>query len=152
MHYLIQKTTRQHIAVADDMPCPVECVKVRADDEGWVKYRGERCPVPLRSRVDVVGVNGEMLNGKEARGIVWSAVVCYRPECDTISTAFDTAGREFADPIMGRAGETIAPPPTTERAYTSTPRSTAPAHETAAMLLCIICAFALGALIGWGWM
>ena len=141
MHYLIQKTTRQHIAVADDMPCPVECVKVRADAQGWVKHQGERCPVPLRSRVDVVGVNGEWLNGKEARGIVWSAVACYRPECDTISTAFDTAGREFAYPIMGRAGETMPPPP-----------ATAPAHETAAMLLCIICAFAIGALIGWGWM
>jgi len=157
MHYLIQKTTRQHIAVADDMPCPVECVKVRADAEGWVKHSGPWCPVPLRSRVDVVGLRGEWLNGKEARGIVWSAVACYRPECETISTAFDPmlkAAIRFVesaksaesavgfDTIIARAGETAD----------DLPAATAPGHETAAMLLSIICAFTIGALIGWGWM
>lgn len=158
MHYLIQKTTRQHIAVADDMQCPVECVKVRADAEGWAKHRrGALCPVPINSRVDVVGKVGSPLYAREARGIVWSAVACYRPECETISTAFDPmlkAAIRFVesaksaesavgfDTIMARAGETAD----------DLPADTAPGHETAAMLLSIICAFAIGALIGWGWM
>ena len=147
MHYLIQKTTRQHIAVADDMPCPVECVKVRADAQGWVKHQGERCPVPLRSRVDVIPVGGYALNsdimrGVRAAGIVWSSVAKYRPECDT---------------IMARAGETV-PHHTdgldhvTRYQSDDLPAATAPGHELAAMLLSIICAFAIGALIGWGWM
>lgn len=128
MHYLIQKTTRQHIAVADDMPCPVECIKVRADAQGWVKHRrGAPCPVPINSRVDVVGKVGSPLYAREASGIWWDDVAKYRPECDT---------------IMARAGETVD----------DLPADTAPGHELAAMLLSIICAFALGALIGWGWM
>ena len=132
MHYLIQKTTRQHIAVADDMPCPVECVKVAADADGWVRYRGERCPVPLRSRVDVVAVGAVALNcdvfrGLPAADINWTRVEKYRPECDT---------------IMARAGETAD----------GLPADTAPSHELAAMLLSVVCAFAIGALIGWGWM
>lgn len=132
MHYLIQKTTRQHIAVADDMPCPVECVKVRADKDGWVVYHDVVCPVPRNSRVDVIPVGGYALNsdimrGVRAAGIVWSSVAKYRPGCDT---------------IMARAGETAD----------DLPADTAPGHETAAMILSIICAFAIGALIGWGWM
>jgi len=127
MHYLIQKTTRQHIAVADDMPCPVECIKVRADAQGWVVYRDVVCPVPINSRVDVVGKAGSPLYAREASGIWWDRVAKYRPGCDT---------------IMARAGETVD----------DLPADPAPGHELAAMLLSIICAFALGALIGWGWM
>ena len=127
MHYLIQKTTRQHIAVADDMPCPVECVKVSADAEGWVKNSGRGCPVPYDSRVDVICHNGDRTIGAYAKYTDWSRVAKYRPECDT---------------IMTRAGETAD----------GLPADTAPGHETAAMLLSIICAFAIGALIGWGWM
>jgi hypothetical protein len=129
MHYLIQKSTRQHIAVADDMPCPVECVKVRADADGWVKHSGGAgCPVPINSRVDVLGVgarfeNSDVLRSRRAEDINWSRVAQYRPDCDT---------------IMARAGETVA--------------DTAPGHEAAAMFLSVLCAFALGALIGWGWM
>lgn len=133
MHYLIQKTTRQHIAVADDMPCPVECVKVRADAEGWVKHSGAVRPVPAECLVDVRGNSdsGFVVCFEElASRITWDRVTQYR-----------------------LAHDLPPPPPTTERAYSSAPRATsAPGHETAAMLLSIICAFAIGALIGWGWM
>jgi hypothetical protein len=127
MHYLIQKTTRQHIAVADDMPCPVECVKVRADRNGWVVYHGVVCPVPTNSRVDICTMDGKVFAGMLAWDVKWSRVSDYRPECDT---------------IMARAGETAD----------DLPAATATGPETAAMLLSIICAFAIGALIGWGWM
>ena len=141
MHYLIQKSTRKHIAVADDMPCPVECVKVRADADGWVKHSGgATCPVPISSRVDVLGVgdrfgNSDVLRHRRAESINWSRVAQYRPDRDT---------------IMARAGETadhLLPPAPTE--YRS---AAVVAADTVAMLLCALCAFALGALIGWGWM
>jgi hypothetical protein len=142
MHYLIQKTTRQHIAVADDMPCPVECVKVRADRNGWVVYHGVVCPVPTNSRVDICTMDGKVFAGMLAWDVKWSRVSDYRPECDT---------------IMARAGET-APNHTDGLDHVpryqadDLPATTAPGHETAAMLLSVVCAFAIGALIGWGWM
>jgi hypothetical protein len=135
MHYLIQKATRQHIAVDDDMPCPVECVKVRADAEGYVRHsRGAPCPVLLDSMVDVAAIreNGIVQRIRSvASNIKWDRVTHYRPEGHEwrSSCRADKKHAAPAEPWPGSAGT-----------------------ETAAMLLSVLCAFALGALIGWGWM
>jgi hypothetical protein len=135
MHYLIQKTTRQHIAVADDMPCPVECVKVRADAEGWVKHSGPWCPVPLGAYVGVICNSGVEIGRVSEQCIDWNNIAKYRPLPDETlpnhTDGLDHVPRYQSDDL---------------------PAATAPGHELAAMLLSVVCAFALGALIGWGWM
>jgi hypothetical protein len=83
MKYLVNKVTKEHRVLPTDVGWSPELWSVvQADSEGWIKYKGNECPLPKHVKCDIkVGAVIGSPFAKQAHNWAWDSrsITHYRP-------------------------------------------------------------------------
>lgn len=105
MKYLVNRQTKEHVKKGlaplwlDEDP---DWRIVEADDDGWIPFQGTDCPVPDKSRCDVILVNGETRYLSNPGGFKWGGFDAIYAVCYYLPILSEIADRS-SDHIMDAA-------------------------------------------------
>ena len=116
MKYLVNRETKEHKVAT---PLAESIIKgypyfkddwqlVEADDKGWILFQGTDCPVPDKSRCDVILENGETQYLSNPGGCKWGGFDAIYEVCSYRPILAETAEKEELPQSIKSAAEQIS--------------------------------------------